>query len=153
MSVMAAVGRTFIYASSRLKKYSIRPNRSIRASLLARTSLIAYDVYRLPSHTTDSKTMLTWRRTPMPVNIAFAGGNACGHTHQRVALGRHNVSRFTTPTPLPTVAENANRTLTVGSSHLCPLFIGTLRSIKGLYLGSKNGKNSTGRIAGLQLGG
>jgi hypothetical protein len=46
MSIMAEVGRTFIYASSRLKKYYMRPNRSMRAYLLARTSLIAYEVYK-----------------------------------------------------------------------------------------------------------
>jgi hypothetical protein len=33
------------------------------------------------------------------------------------------------------------------------LFVGTLRLIKGLYLGSKNGENGTGRVAGLELGG
>ena len=33
-----------------------------------------------------SRKILTWRRTPNPVNIAFAGGNACGRTGQRVDL-------------------------------------------------------------------
>ena len=32
-------------------------------------------------------------------------------------LEQLNVSRFTTPAPFPRVAENANKTLTVGSSH------------------------------------
>jgi hypothetical protein len=53
----------------------------------------------------------------MPVNIAFAGGNTCGHTSWRVDLEWLNVSRLTTPTLLLRVAENANKTLTVGSSH------------------------------------
>ena len=50
----------------------------------------------------------------MPVNIAFAGGNACNH---RVDLQRLNDSQLTTPKLLPRVAENANKTLIVGSSH------------------------------------
>ena len=64
-----------------------------------------------------SRKMLTWRRTPIPVNIAFAGGNTYGHTGQRVDVERLEILVFTTPTPLPRVAENANKTLTVGSSH------------------------------------
>ena len=47
MSLMATVGRTFMYASSRLKKYSMRLNKSIRAFLLARTSLMACEGYKL----------------------------------------------------------------------------------------------------------
>ena len=50
----------------------------------------------------------------MPVNIAFAGGNACNH---RVDLERLNDSQLTTPKLLPRVAENPSKTLTVGSSH------------------------------------
>ena len=57
----------------------------------------------------------------MPVNIAFAGGNTCGRTRQRVDLELHNVAEFTTPTPLPRVTENLKRTLTVGSSHFVHL--------------------------------
>jgi hypothetical protein len=53
----------------------------------------------------------------MPVNIAFAGENTCGHTRQRVDLEWLKDSQLTT-TPLPRVAENANNTLTVGPSHL-----------------------------------
>ena len=51
------------------------------------------------------------------MNIAFAGGNTYGHTGQRIDLERLKLLEFTTPTPLPRVAENANKTLTVGSSH------------------------------------
>ena len=79
ISLMAAVGRTFMYASSRLKKYSMRLNKSIRASLLARTSLIACEGYKLPRRPhVKGLEMLTCRRTPIPVNIAFAGGNTFG---------------------------------------------------------------------------
>ena len=53
----------------------------------------------------------------MPINTAFAGGNICDHTRQRVDLEWLNLSRLTTPTPLLRVAENANKTFTVGSSH------------------------------------
>ena len=53
----------------------------------------------------------------MPVNIALAGGNTCGHTRQRADLEQLNDSQLTTPTVLPRVAENANKTLTVGSNH------------------------------------
>ncbi|KAI9446090.1 hypothetical protein H4582DRAFT_1903327 [Lactarius indigo] len=41
MSIIAAVGRTSIYFSSRKKKYSKRPNRYTRVFWLARTSLAA----------------------------------------------------------------------------------------------------------------
>ena len=57
----------------------------------------------------------------MPVNIAFAGGNTCGRIRQMVDLDYHDVGELTTPTPLPRVAENANRTFTVGSSHFVHL--------------------------------
>ena len=67
-----------------------------------------------------SRKVLTWRRTPIPVNIAFAGGNICGRTRQR-DLERYYVSEFTTLAPFPRVAENANNTLTVGSSHFIHL--------------------------------
>ena len=61
---------------------------------------------------------LTWRRTPIPAKIAFAGGNTCDGARQRVALKQLNVPSLTTPTPLPRVVENAYKTFTVGSSHL-----------------------------------
>ena len=42
MSVMAEVGDTFVYVSSRAKKYPMRSNNSARTSLLAATPLAAY---------------------------------------------------------------------------------------------------------------
>ena len=50
------------------------------------------------------------------MNIAFAGGNICIRIRQR-DLEKYYVSEFTTLAPFPRVAENANKTLTVGSSH------------------------------------
>jgi hypothetical protein len=41
MSVIAAVGGTFVYVSRRLKKFSIRSKMSTRASCAALTSLAA----------------------------------------------------------------------------------------------------------------
>jgi hypothetical protein len=40
-----------------------------------------------------------------------------------------------------------------GIEPLCPLFVGTLSLVVSLNLGSKHGKNGTGRFAGLELGG
>ena len=53
----------------------------------------------------------------MPAKITFEGGNTCNHTYQRVNLEWLKVPQFTVPIPLLTVAENADRTFMVGSSH------------------------------------
>ena len=39
-----------------------------------------------------------------------------------------------------------------GIQPLCPFIVGTLRLIKCLYLGSKDGENGTGSVARLELG-
>ena len=88
----------------------------------------------------------------MAVNIAFAGGNACGHTHQRVYLERHNVAIYHTNTVAESRRE-CEQDIHSRIQPLCPLFVDTLRLIKGLYLGAKNGENGSGRVARLQLGG
>ncbi|KAF8263251.1 hypothetical protein EI94DRAFT_1788592 [Lactarius quietus] len=49
-------------------------------------------------------------------------------------------------------AENADKTFTVRSTQE-PLFVSTLRFIKGRDLGSKHGENGTGRAVGLQQNG
>ena len=68
----------------------------------------------------DSRNMLTWRRMPIPVKTAAAGGNICGRARQRVSLELHNVSEFTGPATLRN-PENADMTFTVGSSHFVHL--------------------------------
>ena len=151
MSVMAAVGRTFIYASIRLKKYSNRPNRSISASLLARTSLMAYEVYRSPRHS---------RRNKEDAHIK-EDSNANKHRIcRREYLWSHtSEGRSRVAKPLATYRSNAvaegrrecEQDIHSGIQPLCPLFASTLRLIEGLYLGSKNGENGSGRVAGLQL--
>ena len=47
MSVMAEVGDTFVYVSSRAKKYPMRSNNSARTSLLAATLWAAYQMYNV----------------------------------------------------------------------------------------------------------
>ena len=46
----------------------------------------------LGHYTAGSRKMLTWRSTPIPVKIAFAGGNTYSHIDQTVDLWRMNVS-------------------------------------------------------------
>ena len=44
MSLIAVVGATFVYVSSRVKKYPMRSKSSVRMSLLAATSWAAYRI-------------------------------------------------------------------------------------------------------------
>ena len=46
----------------------------------------------LGHYTAGSRKMLTWRSNPIPVKIAFAGGNTYSHIDQTVDLWRMNVS-------------------------------------------------------------
>jgi hypothetical protein len=86
------------------------------------------------------------------MNIAFAGGNTCCHTRQRDLEKHKRLAIYHTGT----VAEGrreCEQDINSGIQPLCPFFVGTLRLIKGLYLGSKNGENGTGRVARPELGG
>ncbi|KAF8259406.1 hypothetical protein EI94DRAFT_1751706 [Lactarius quietus] len=67
MSVIASVGRTAVWDSRRLKKFSMRLKRSTRASWLASTSIAAE------------------RRTPTPAKITCAGENTSPTPAPRVA--------------------------------------------------------------------
>ena len=57
----------------------------------------------------------------MPTKTAFAGANACQVNYQNTNRRRVYVLKHTEPTASPKVAENAKRTLTIGSSHLVNL--------------------------------
>jgi hypothetical protein len=60
------------------------------------------------------------RRTPMPVKIALAGENTY-NIWIRKSFKLALFMRHTRLTPPETAAENANRTFTVGPSHLVNL--------------------------------
>ena len=67
-----------------------------------------------------SKKIQTWRRTPAPAKITVAGEKTCmlainAQSQEDITLS------LTRLTPLPRVAENASRTLIVGSSHFVSL--------------------------------
>jgi hypothetical protein len=113
MSVIASVGRTAVYGSRRLKKLSILPKRSTRASWLASTSLATCD--SLQCRNSFQTLRLTKRRTPTPAKITCAGENTCNAD----VKGCRQVAwiGLTRPTPPPSVAEYAYRTLMVGFSH------------------------------------
>jgi hypothetical protein len=56
----------------------------------------------------------TERRTPMPAKTTLAGENTC---QINIRVQTSDKREHTRPTPAPSVAEKANRTFTVGSSH------------------------------------
>jgi hypothetical protein len=68
MSVIPVVGGTSIYVSSRRKKFSILSNVLVSASWQSETALMA------SADATQSKKVLTVRRTAIPVKITPLGG-------------------------------------------------------------------------------
>ena len=77
MSDIAVVGDTFVYVSSRAKKYPIRPNSSARMSLLAATLCAVFQMYNVRMIRRKQDKILTERKTPMPVKITLAGEKTC----------------------------------------------------------------------------
>ena len=100
-----------------------------------------------------STVVLTWRRTPIPAKIAFAGGNTCSRAFQRVALKRAQSVVTYHPNTIAEGRRECVQNINCGIQPLCPFVVGALSLIKGLYLGPKYGEYGTGRVAGLQLGG
>ena len=120
ISVIAAVGATSVYASSRVKNDPIRSKSSARTSLLAATPWAVYEISNMRTIGPEKPdTILAEMRTPTPVKITLAGEN----TYKIYIRGQFNdcVSISTKLTPPETVAENAERTFTVGFSHFVNL--------------------------------
>ncbi|KAH9169170.1 hypothetical protein EDB89DRAFT_2231456 [Lactarius sanguifluus] len=92
MSIIAAVARTEVYVSSRLKKLSIRSKMSISVKL-------GWKVI--------SRKIQSWRRTPGPAKITFTGEKPMLKLSPKKDITR----RVTVASPR--VAENARRALTV----------------------------------------
>jgi hypothetical protein len=150
-SVRAAVGRTLMYFSRRLKKHSRRQNRSMRASWLARTSLAAWAVYcherpddgskkdaYLVEDTDPSKNRTRrWKCLRQTSESLLDCLNCRAYQPNYVSYDRRecvqDVDSWIEPIGQP--------------------FVHTLRFVDGLDLGSKDGEDSTGGFAGLDLGG
>ena len=155
MSFMAAVGRTFMYASSRLKKYSMRLNKSIRASLLARTSLIACKGYKLPSRPHLAKRDAHLQKDSNPCEYRICRWK---YLWEGTLDGRFRTAEYLAIYHTDAVAEGCReckQDIDSGTKPPCPFFrvVSTLRLIKVLYLSPKNGDDGTGRVTGLQLRG
>jgi hypothetical protein len=137
ISLMAAVGWTFIYASRRLKKNSIRPKRSIRASLLARTSLIALEDYGLLRHSQVNEGAHLQEDSNSYEYRICRWEHLWSHTSE----GRSRAAARLATYHSNAIAEGGRereQDIHSGIQPLCPLFrvVGTLRLIKILYLGS-----------------
>ena len=120
MSVIAAVGANSVYASSRAKNHPIRSKSSARMSLFAATPWAVYKILeRENDWPRERDTILAEMRTPTPVKITLAGENAYKMYIRR--RFKDYISINTKLTPPETVAENAERTFTVGFSHFVNL--------------------------------
>jgi hypothetical protein len=118
--VRHSCGRPDLYIFFKPLKKVFQAAKQVHKSILASADILnGLDDRSGRCHQTThagSRKMLTWRRTPIPAKIVFAGENICGRACQRVDVEWPKLA-ITSPTPLPRVAENAYKTLTVGSSH------------------------------------
>ena len=98
-------------------------NSPVRNSLLAAASLAAYETFdfRKDLHKKIDG-ILARRKTPIPAKIMFAGESTYRvYIRGCVRVYFAHMARLTRLTPLETAAENAQRTFTVGFSHLVNL--------------------------------
>jgi len=89
-SAISVVKKILLYTARRLKKLSMRSKRSMTAPWLALASFAVYNISTsegVPGK--GSARARTARRTPIPVNITFAGGN----TWKKVTLEFTSSSR------------------------------------------------------------
>jgi hypothetical protein len=84
MSVMAAVGRTSIYASRRFKEVFHAAKQVYKGILASANVLNGLRNRVVTKRARFVKKDATWRSTPIPAKIAFDGGNICNHTDQSI---------------------------------------------------------------------
>jgi hypothetical protein len=77
----------------------------------------------------------TERRTPMPVNIVFAGENGCGTDVNALRCGGDEI--LTSPIPSPSVAEKLHKILIIGFSH-ANIFSSPLRDLVSARVCTRN---------------
>ena len=123
MFVMAEAGVTPVYVSSCSKKSPMCPNSSARTYSLAATPLAAYETLDIRKDLPEEiDGILARRKTPIPVKIMFAGESVYRvYIRGCVRVYFAHMARLTRLTPPETAAENAQRTFTVGFSHLVNL--------------------------------
>jgi hypothetical protein len=98
-----------------------------------------------------SRTILTKRRTPTPVNITFPGENTC-QVNVRLRVSDKFIPKVYRAYTLSKGLGQHIEGVHSGIEPLGPSIIAT-GSTKSLYLLVKDGENCAGRVAVLQLGG